>query len=753
MLPAVAFMLLGITTTSFAQTVFEAQLSGSNEANPITTAATGNVTATLNGNELKVTGSFENLSSNLATDIAGGAHIHAGMAGESGGVLFPLTVNVGADSKSGTFMEADNTFTLTSGQVDTLMMRGLYINIHSENYTGGELRGQLLAEADAYYRANLSGAFESPSVKTMAGGTLNFELKGDSLFVSGTFANLEGEFDASIAGGSHLHMAPAGSNGSIALSLTAQLASDNSSGTYLAADNAFELTAEQKTALMNREFYVNIHTTAYAAGELRGQVVPAASTAFFAQLSGSAEIPSVHSGGSGAAVLELHGDTLKLSGSFSGLESAFNAEIAGGSHLHFGHAGENGSVGFSLNAALDADLMAGAYITSDNSFELTAEQKQMLLDRKIYINIHTLESPSGELRGQVMGEATAYFHANLAGIHEVQPIESSATGATIVEYTGSSIMLYGGFHGMSSAVATDIAGGAHLHSGAVNANGSVEIPLNLTLSSEDTAGVFVASENMFDLSEEQETALFAGGTYINIHTTVFTGGELRGQVLFSPNTYPAMVSLTAPENGVSLTLDGESSTAFEATWESSSDADNNDIAYIWQLATDVEFSNIIVNANVGSDAMFSTTYGVLDSLLNDLGIEIGNTTTVYHRVVVTDGSDEMESEPRTAMMERGTVTSNEEDHPDQPNTFALNQNYPNPFNPTTNITFSIEKAGQVSVTIYNMLGQQVGVLLNERLTAGSHTLEFDASALSSGIYIYRLKAGNNTKTKKMTLIK
>ena len=90
---------------------------------------------------------------------------------------------------------------------------------------------------------------------------------------------------------------------------------------------------------------------------------------------------------------------------------------------------------------------------------------------------------------------------------------------------------------------------------------------------------------------------------------------------------------------------------------------------------------------------------------------------------------------------------------DIPNETTLGQNYPNPFNPTTTIPFSLKEAVNVEITIYNMLGQKVTSLVNERFTAGNHLATWDASSMASGMYIYRLKAGNVVKTKKLMLIK
>ena len=88
-----------------------------------------------------------------------------------------------------------------------------------------------------------------------------------------------------------------------------------------------------------------------------------------------------------------------------------------------------------------------------------------------------------------------------------------------------------------------------------------------------------------------------------------------------------------------------------------------------------------------------------------------------------------------------------------PTTVKLYPNYPNPFNPTTTIHYVLPKAGNVKLTVYNILGQRVAQLINSRQTAGNHEVRFNASQLSSGVYFYRLRTNSTVKTGKMMLIK
>ncbi len=88
-----------------------------------------------------------------------------------------------------------------------------------------------------------------------------------------------------------------------------------------------------------------------------------------------------------------------------------------------------------------------------------------------------------------------------------------------------------------------------------------------------------------------------------------------------------------------------------------------------------------------------------------------------------------------------------------PSRYALSQNYPNPFNPTTAITFQVPKASNVKLTVYDLLGRDVATLVNEQKSPGTYSVRFDASSLSSGMYMYRLEAGTYTATRRMTLLK
>lgn len=138
----------------------------------------------------------------------------------------------------------------------------------------------------------------------------------------------------------------------------------------------------------------------------------------------------------------------------------------------------------------------------------------------------------------------------------------------------------------------------------------------------------------------------------------------------------------------------------------------------------------------------------------DEPIHIGNQTYIY--VVTNAGNYHYKCTPHFPGMEGFfeanligiTPISNE-----VPNRFSLSQNYPNPFNPVTDIKFDIAAATNVKLTVMNMLGQEVEVLVNQSLNAGTYKADWNASNFPSGIYFYKLEAGEFVDVKKMILVK
>jgi len=102
---------------------------------------------------------------------------------------------------------------------------------------------------------------------------------------------------------------------------------------------------------------------------------------------------------------------------------------------------------------------------------------------------------------------------------------------------------------------------------------------------------------------------------------------------------------------------------------------------------------------------------------------------------------------------QSTITEVEKEDEIIPTVFKLEQNYPNPFNPSTIIKFAVPERSSVLIKIYDILGGEVITLVNEEMDSGWYRREFNASGYSTGVYIYRMQAGNYISTKKMILVK
>lgn len=155
------------------------------------------------------------------------------------------------------------------------------------------------------------------------------------------------------------------------------------------------------------------------------------------------------------------------------------------------------------------------------------------------------------------------------------------------------------------------------------------------------------------------------------------------------------------------------------------------------------------STDYASEAFSADTWNEIELILPEgigntqrIGIQfVGNDTTETSFIYI----DEISVSPFL------NATPNE--FPESPVGFKLEQNYPNPFNPSTRIDYVLPNSSKVTLEIFNMLGQKVVRLVDMRQSAGSHSINFDASNLTSGIYLYRIQAGSFSDIRRMTLIK
>ncbi|MCH8487017.1 MAG: T9SS type A sorting domain-containing protein [Candidatus Cyclonatronum sp.] len=208
-------------------------------------------------------------------------------------------------------------------------------------------------------------------------------------------------------------------------------------------------------------------------------------------------------------------------------------------------------------------------------------------------------------------------------------------------------------------------------------------------------------------------------------------------------------SLLSPPNGVEVDLTFEGETSIAIQWEASENA--TDYAWVAHLAGG-DLEDPLLDVPTGAETELVLTDGAIYDILVSLGVEAGQTVTIDWSVVASAG-DNSRFADETWSVTFTLVPPTNIGRDEIVSGFELSQNYPNPFNPTTNISFTLPQASDVSLEVFNMQGQRVATLANGSFSAGSHIVTFDAASLSSGIYLYRMTAGAFTQTNKMMLVK
>jgi len=188
-------------------------------------------------------------------------------------------------------------------------------------------------------------------------------------------------------------------------------------------------------------------------------------------------------------------------------------------------------------------------------------------------------------------------------------------------------------------------------------------------------------------------------------------------------------------------LSSELTTLSSIDWYSDYDMVDSDL---WNWMTAGTITPVFDAGGDGSVAIFSQ---------NAVNINLNDSTTFWVGISVGDTESEMLANMNLAISKYNTITSVESDLNNIPLYFTLEQNYPNPFNPSTKISFGLPERSNVVLKVFNTLGQQVAELVNESLEAGKHNYNFDASKLTSGVYVYSLQTDAGVISKKMTLIK
>lgn len=435
------------------------------------------------------------------SDVAGvsAAHIHSGEVGSNGPVIFGLS---DADSDSVWVVEGES---ITQEQHDALLAGNWYVNVHTESFPDGELRGQVVTDTQSVHVFTLSGDQEVPPVQTDAYGQayLLYDSSNGAMTLNTWAWNLT-------ATAAHIHLAEAGLNGEVVVEWEAN--ADNE-GVWQLPEGTI-LGSNEVTALQMANLYIDIHTEANPDGEIRGQILPDGYELLLFNLSSGQEVPRVDSSATGVGYATLNTESGGLRLNAWSMDMATNA-----AHIHQGGIGQNGDVVIGLEENMDH---AGLWQMPENT-TLGSDAQALLLSGGHYVNMHSESFPGGEIRGQIIPPTWNVLAFALSGSQEVPAVETEAEGDgyALVNTDSGGLMMVVNTRNLETASA------AHIHTGTAGVNGDVLV--GLEQDGTDASIWRLAVETSLD--EAALADFLSAGHYVNVHSPSNPDGEIRGQII------------------------------------------------------------------------------------------------------------------------------------------------------------------------------------------------------------------------------
>ena len=274
-------------------------------------------------------------------------------------------------------------------------------------------------------------------------------------------------------------------------------------------------------------------------------------------------------------------------------------------------------------------------------------------------------------------------------------------------------------------------------------------PQNLTLYTFNVTGAVPVGQQLVVEIFTPDGQTLGNGFFIGSNSAGQTAPSYIAATACAISAPTDLAAIGFPNMHVIMSVTGDEVIPVELT-SFTAHASNGNVLLNWSTVTETNNQGFEVQRNSGNGYVgvgfingFGTTTEVKNYSFVDRNIEVGNYSYRLKQVDL-NGSFDYSNEVNVEIL--------------APAEFGLAQNYPNPFNPSTKISFGLAVDSKVKINVYNLLGEQVALLLNSDMTAGNHNVTFNAKNLNSGVYFYKLEATGNdgqnfTSTMKMILTK
>jgi hypothetical protein len=515
-----------------------------------------------------------------------------------------------------------------------------------------------------------------------------------------TYSKLQGNFTAA-----HFHFTP---TGGVIHPIT--FTGNTATGTWDIPDTLLKY-------FFTNSIYVNIHSSVNPGGEIRGSVIP---TQVLFTIAMNGTLAGTQSTALGTGWFRIKDDsvpTLEYNIVFSGLSGPYT-----GMHIH---AKPTETILIPLTSS-DSASSVGTLTTYPDSV------LKLLVQGNLAVDIHTTVYPAGEISGNITPGGDIPFVAAIDGPQAGTASLGRGTAWAVLRSDLSTIRYSATYAKLQGSYTA-----SHFHTSV--GNGVIH---PITFTGETSVGQWTG------FSDANLQDLLRGRVYLNIHSSVAPGGEIRGTLHYFDKIF-------------TTTLDGVQSgtgSPAEGTAWAYLDQNNDSLAYqvtfngLTASFTASHFhrapgGSVVFPLSFPDSATSTGLWTISDSLVPEL--VRGNIYVNVHSKAFPAG----EIRGSFNFASGATISDVSEAQQTIPSSFALEQNYPNPFNPSTTIIYQLAHSGHTSLKIYDLLGRTVATLSEGEQPAGQYRIVFNGHALASGIYFYRLTANNFSEVKKMLLLK